>query len=75
MQLDNNAVGYLVKIINQLENMVETAERGQFRIVARSEAAKLVLALGGWGFDEVRRNAFKLTQREKREYFDASYKT
>ena len=73
MPLDKSDIEFLTRVINNCERYLKDPKvEGAFRIVARSEAARLQLNMDGWRWDVERGRAYKVTQNEKREYFDAS---
>lgn len=72
MQLSESDIKYLIKDIKRCEKYVNETKQFSFRPAMRSEAAKLLINLAGYRFDNEKLDAYKLTQEEKREYFNAS---
>ena len=77
MQLDENDIRYLIQQKNAAEAALEASfiskdATGAGRYPMRAEAAVLLLNLAGFRWDNVKRNAYKISQKEEREYFNVS---
>lgn len=71
MELSDNDIAFLVKRIRWAEGTLNEKDFG-FRPIMQAEAAIIILNLAGWVWDREKQQPFKRTQREKREYFNAT---
>ena len=78
MELSKTQIAILVRRIIQLEAQAKRIQkqprpRGDFRLIMRAEAGRMILELNGYYWDNEKNDAYRVVQNEEREYtFDAS---
>ena len=72
MQLSNSDILWLADQIKHCEERAKAETTGSFRMIMRAETAKLMINLAGYRFDYDKYAAYKISQKEEREYFNVS---